>query len=389
MVNVQISDRDAFGRVTLVGLNSYLESTGWERRTNWQGRMQVWGCDRGAESTELLAPLREHSAGYAVRIGEAISDLAVWEGRSQVDVFQDLVAARADVVRFRPLNRLGVTDWSVVDGAALLGMSRDLIAAAARGAEYPGQAVYRWRASGTVAGYLREVRAVFGLRGWDDFALHSPVPADFGLQADFGDDYLPPFARQATMALHTGLHEAGNVRDKVIAGVGVSEAIEAAVPRGLNANMCDALAGLIERSHGMSVRLTWASVRPRDTALEAFSFVESSADVLRGGAEWLRRNSPYLNAHITGDVVILAREPDVPFDGDAVVVYELDGKAVSLQVQFPEQYHDVVIMAFREGIPLSLDGDIYRVGRRYEVHSLRNVNLVRPNEAGDHSSNGR
>ena len=388
MMNIEIHDRETFGRVTLAGLSAYLEARGWERRDNWRGRMIVWGCDRGEEYAELLTPIREHSSAYAVRIGEAISELATWEGRSSVEVFQDLLAARADVIRFRSLNGSGGTDRSLVDGAALLDMSRDLLGAAARGADRPGEAVYRWRPSGVVTGYLREVRAVFGVRGWDDFALHSPVPADYGFQADLGDDYSPPFSRQAMLALHQGLSQASLVRDEVMAGSDVTEMFGAAVNRGLNANLCEALAGLVERSHGVSVGLAWASVRPRDVSVEDFSFSESSADVLRGGAEWLRRTSPYLDAHIVGEVVILARETDEPFDGQAVLAYELDGKPVSLHVQFPEESRDTVIRSFRDGIPVSLAGDIYREGRRYVLRSPRNVNLAQPGAVGADSASG-
>ncbi len=384
----EIHAHEAFGRVTLAGLSAYLEARGWERRDNWQGRIIVWGCDREGESAELLTPLREHSSAYAARIGEAISELSIWEGRPSVDVLQDLVAARADVVRFRSLNGSGGSDRSLVDGAALLDMSRDLLAAAARCADRPGEAVYRWRPSGVVTGYLREVRAVFGVRGWDDFALHSPVPADYGFQADLGDDYSPPFPRQAMLALRKGLAQASLVRDEVTAGSDMAEAFASAVARGLNANLCEALAGLAERSHGVSVGLAWASVRPRDVPVEDFSFSESSADVLRGGAEWLRRASPYLDAHVVGEVIILARESEEPFDGKAIVAYELDGKPVSLRVQFPEKYRDTVIQSFRDGIPVSLTGNIYREGRRYELKSPRNVSLAPPGAVGANSAYG-
>ncbi len=375
-MNVEIHDRGAFSRITLAGLSAYLQARGWQRLDNWQGRMIVWSCDRGEEYAELLIPIREHSSGYALRIGEAISELATWEGRSSFQVFQDLLAARADVVRFRSLNGFGGPDRSLVDGAALLDMSRDLLAAAARGADRPGEPVYRWRPSGVVTGYLREVRAVFGVDGWNDFALHSPVPADFGFQVDLGDDYSPPFSRQAMLALHQGLSQASMVRDEVMAGSDVTEMFGEAVNHGLNANLCEALAGLAERSHGVSVGLAWASVRPRGASVEDFSFSESSADVLRGGAEWLRRTSPYLNAHIVGEVVILARESDEPFDGQAVVAYELDGKPVSLHVQFPEEHRETVIRSFRNGTPVSLTGDIHREGRRYVLKSPRSVHLA-------------
>ena len=89
-----------------------------------------------------------------------------------------------------------------------------------------------------------------------------------------------------------------------------------------------------------------------------------------------------------GEVVILARETDEPFDGQAVLAYELDGKPVSLHVQFPEESRDTVIRSFRDGIPMSLAGDIYREGRRYVLRFPRNVNLAQPGAVGADSASG-
>ena len=377
MLDVEIRDSDALGKVSLSALNAYLESNGWVRVENWEDRMVVWACERGEQREEVLTPLHEHSSAYANRISELVSSLSAWESRSQLDIYLDLVAARADVVRIRSLNGANGTGWSLIDGAAVLSMSRDLVSAAARFADHPGEAVYRWRASGVVANYLQEVRPVFGLRWLHDFALHSPVPADHNVQSGFDDSYSAPFSRQVMLALQNGLSEASGVTARVLGGADLSENFEAAVGRGVTANLCDALAGLVERTHGVSVGLTWASVRlPMEASSREFAFGKSSADVLRNGAEWLRRSNPYLNAHVVGDIVILARDEQEPFDGQAVVAYDLDGRPVSLHVKFDPADHDTVLAAFTEGIPVSLDGDIVREGRRYHLREARNVMQV-------------
>lgn len=375
-MNLEINDREAFQKVSVAGLNAYLESQGWIREETWQDRIVIWSRERAERRNELLTPLREHSSTYSIRIGEVVSELAEVEERPQFDIYQDLIAARADVVRFRSLNGTGSREWSLHDSAALLTTSRDLLAAAARFADNPGQPVYRWRASGEVANYLSNVRPVFGLRFWHDFALHSPVAAGYGSQGDLGDDFAPPFGRQAMLALHRGLSEARGAQDQVLSGADIEETFEAAVEHGLNANLCDALAGLVERVHGVSVGLTWASVRPKDVSWEGFNFGESSIDVFREGAEWLRHVSPFLNANVVGEVVILEREENRPFDGQTVVIYELDNKAISLYVQFGKGDHDKVKRAFENGIPVSLYGDIHLQGRKYELRSPRNVSLL-------------
>jgi len=176
------------------------------------------------------------------------------------------------------------------------------------------------------------------------------------------------------LALSNGLSSASNVAAQVLSGADLSEDFEAAVSQGVNANLCDALAGLIERNQGVSLGLTWARARlPGEAAPQEFDFGVSSSEVLRGGAEWLRRSNPYLNAHVVGDVVILARDEQAPFDGQAVVAYELDGRPVSLHVRFEQADHETVLGAFTDGAPISLVGDIHRDGRRYCLRQPRNA----------------
>ena len=374
-MTVEIDDPKAFREISIVGLNAYLASRGWERQETWQNRIVVWSNAYNEQLGEVLTPLSEHSRAYAMRIAEVLAELAVYEARPQFDVYRDIIAARADVVRFRSADEHVSRDWSLPDGVELLSKSRDLITAAARSAENPGQPVYRWRASGEVTDYLRDVRPVFGARYWHDFALHSPVPADYGIQVDLGDNYNPPFSRSVMLALYNALSEARGATHQVLGGTEITDTFKSASERGLNANMCEALASLTERTQGVSVGLTWASVRPKEAGVGEFNFGESSVDIFRDGAKWLRSVSPFLNAHVVGEVVMLEREEEKPFDGRAVVICELDDKPVSLWVQFGTEDHEKVRKAFDDGIPIRLNGDIRREGRRHQLDSPTNVSL--------------
>ena len=377
-MTVEIYEPKDFREISVVGLNAYLASQGWERQETWQDRIVVWTNERNEHRREVLTPVAEHTRAYLTRITETLAELAAFEERSQFDVYRDVIATRADVVRFRSANGFESREWSLPDGVDLLSTSRDLMAAAARSAENPGQPVYRYRPSGAVNDYLRDVRPVFGTQKWHDFAIHSPVPADYGIRGDLGDDYAPPFSRKVMLALYRGLSEARGASDKVLGGAEIPKTFGSATERGLNANLCEALAGLTERAHGVSVGLTWASVRPKETTFEEFAFGVSSIDIFRESAKWFRGVNPFFNAHVEGEVVILRREEDRLFDGQAVVVSELDSKPVSLYVQFAEPDHETVTRAFHEGIPISLNGDIHREGRKYRLKSLTDVRLVEP-----------
>ena len=378
-MEVQIRDAAALRRITPPMLRAYLGAQGWVREETWRGRIVVWSKtgDDGVGVKELLAPLREHSDAYAVRIAEAVALLAELEERSQLDVYYDLIGTGADIIRLRALNGAGRGGWRLDDSVTFLTRARDLLTAAARYAERPGQPVYRWRPSGMVADYVRALRPLPGYVAGNELTLHSPVPAGYGTQVDLGDDVNPPFARQTTLALHDSLHQANHTATAVLGGAAIPATFAEAARQGVSANLCDAVVALARQGHGVGVSVSWAHVRPSLISNGEFVFSESAADVFVDGARWLRLTSPFRDARITGEIVRLYREPPGEFDGRAVVMYELDGRPVALQVQFAIADREEVLRAFRDGVEVSLDGDIHRVGNKYEVQNLCNFTVVK------------
>ena len=377
-MDVQIRDAAALRRVSPDKIRAYLQAHNWVQEEVWRDRIMVWSATRGEQVNEILIPLREQSDAYAVRISEAVALLSEIEERSQLAVYYDLVGAGADVIQLRPLNGVGQSGWTLGDSVEFLTRARDLVAAAARAAEHPGQAVYRGRASGQVTDYVRSVRPLPGYEAGPELTLHSEVPTGYDMQEDLGDAFLAPFPRRATIALNNGLREADRTAAAVIGGKDITDVFEAAPSQGVSANFCDAVADLARRGHGIGVSLSWAAVRPADAHNGEFQFAESTADVFTQGAQLLRRNSPFNDAHVVGEIVGLDRERREEFDGRSDVVCELDGRPVALKVQFQSADYDEVFRAFRDGIQISIDGDIYREGRRYTLRNPRNFAVASP-----------
>ncbi len=377
-MNVQIRDATAFRRISPVMLHTYLEAKGWSHQETWRNRVTVWVKEHEGQSYKILALLREWAATYAAHISEAVSTFSTMEERSQLDVYYDLLGAGADVIRLRSLNGFGHSDLSLIDSVSLLNCARDLLRAAARTAEHPGLPVYRDGISGELTEYLQGIHPLPGYGAGYECTLHSRIPAGYGVQDDLGDSVRAPFARRTTIALNNGLREAGKVAEAVLGGEEIAS-FEKSVPQGISANFLGALAELSRQGNGISVSLAWAPVRPSnlpDASDAEFTFPESSADVFAEGAEFLRQTSPFRNAHVTGEVVRLNREPREEFDGQAAVLFDLDGRPVALEVQFDEADHDEVVQAFREGIMIRVDGDIQREGRQYWLKNPRNFSLV-------------
>ena len=97
-MDVQIKDSDALRRVTPAMLCAYLKAHDWVHEQTWRNRIMVWSRERDEPLQEVLVPLREHSDTYAVRISEAVALLAKMDGRSQLDVYHDLIDAGKDAV---------------------------------------------------------------------------------------------------------------------------------------------------------------------------------------------------------------------------------------------------------------------------------------------------
>ena len=375
-MDVQIKDSEALRRVSPTILRAYLEAHGWVQEGKWRNRILVWSITQNEQVREILAPLREQSDAYAIRISEAMASLADIEERSQLDVYYDVIGAGADVIRLRSLNGVGQTGWTLGDSVDFLTRARDLVMAAARAAERPGQLAYRGRASGEVTDYVRGVRPLPGYETGPELTLHSQVPAGYGVQLDMGDPVRAPFPRRATIALNTGLYEAVRKAEAVVSGEDITDAFGETAPQTVSANMCEAVAALAHRGHGVGVSLSWAGVRPADAPDSDFVFAESTADVLTEGDTLLRQNSPFPDAHVTGEIVRLDRQSREEFDGQATVLYQLDERPVALHVQFAISDRDEVLRAFRDGIEIRLDGDIYREGRQYVLREPRNFTVA-------------
>ncbi|MDD9995868.1 MAG: hypothetical protein OXS35_09055 [Dehalococcoidia bacterium] len=365
-MDVLITDAGALRRVTPALLSTYLSIHGWERLETWKERIGVWSLEGETGAVEVLIPLREQSDTYAVRISEVVATLAQVEERSQLDLYYDLMGAGADVIRLRPLSGRFQQNWSLNDSAELLARAKDLLQAAARAAENPGRPVHHGRLSASVQDYLREIRPLPGYEWGQELTVHSPVPVLYDTQTDMGDLFKQPFPRQVTYALNRGLEEAAKTAESIIGGESI-ETFETVARQGVSANLCEAVAALAHRNNGVEVSVAWAPVRPSGVLGGRFSFAESTAEVLGQGAELLRQKHPFLDVLIQGEIVRLDRQSQEDFDGHAVVLAEVDGMTVPLQVQFETSDRDEVLRAFRDNHQIQVSGNIYPEGRRRQL----------------------
>ena len=370
---VQIRDRKALATLPVVNLRAYLNSRGWNNEGPWGERPAViYTKEHGGRSWEVLVPLRDTVADYAESMAESVAILAEVEERSQLDVFHDLSATGADVIRIRSANGRANEQLSLRQSTSLLNDAYDMLASAARAVERP-QAAYRGKMSSDVAEYLDNVRPLTGYPQGYALTLHSPVPAGIG-QQDLGDDFHAPFPRRATHKLAQALEYTSAALSEAVAG-NTLEPFKQAVDYGVSANLCDSVAELAKKGRGIAIDLVWAGVRPSNAPDSHFPFSANSSDILAEAAKSFRRNEPSFDEQIVAQVVELERMPD-EFDGRAVILSKRDERLIRIRVKFDQSVYDMVIQAFQEQKSIRLDGDIHPGGNRYELRNPRNVSVL-------------
>ncbi len=372
-MKVEIRDKEAVSSLSLLSLRSYLKSRGWVDEGPWGNRATIYTMEYGGRSWEILCPFRDTIADYAESMAESIAILATVEERSQLDVFHDLAGAGADVIRLRSPNGAAKGALSLRQSADMLNDVYDMLASAARAVESP-KATYRGRISADVADYLNDVQPLPGYYEGYTLTLHSPIPAGIGGQIDFGDAFYVPFPRRATYQLAKALNHTNTAIDEAVAK-DTLEPFTQAVPFGVSANLCDSVAALAKKGRGIEIGLFWAGVRPSNVPDSRFPFTAHSADILIEAAKFFRRNEPSLDERVLAQVVHLDREPH-EFDGRAVILSMRDERLIRIQVEFEQPVYGMVIQAFEEQKSISLDGDIYPVGNRYELRRPRNLSFV-------------
>ncbi len=371
---VQIQDRAALSSLSIISLKAYLVSRDWNDVGPWGERpATIYTKEHDGRTWEVLLPVRDTVADYAESMAESVAVLAAVEERSQLDVFYDLSAAGADVVRMRSANGMAKEPLSLRQSATLLNDAYSMVASAARAVEKP-QATYRGPVSSDVADYLDNVRPLPGHHQGYELTLHSPVPAGFQTQKDMGDDFYAPFSRRATLKLAEALEYSSEAISRVVIDDPL-ERFRQAVSHGVSANLCDAVANLAKKGEGIEIDFFWAPVRPSTIGDHGFQFSEHSADILTEAARSFRRDEPLLNESVIAQVVALAREPE-EFDGRATILHVQDGHPIRMHVEFEESSYTAVIRAFENRHPISMDGDIYRVGVGYELRNPRNLSVL-------------
>lgn len=374
-MKTSIDDPEALAAITPQALRAYLEFEGWRRVESFGRHGSVYEPPMSGFDAELIVPFTQHIADYASSLREIIGRLSETEGRDQTAIYRDMVTSDREVIRVRSPEAGDDGSIEIEQGVELFQQARELIASAACAANERRSSFYTGKVQ-KANEYMRRVRLGQTEQGSFVVTLLAPVPPALSAvqQSLWPEIEQEPYERQVTRTLADALQAAHLAVLAVNQGDGEA-AFEAAVSKGVSANLCESLASLVEQGRGVEVSLTWARTRPTPQARMKVTFEESSMEILSEAARVLRQGEPRRDEHILGYVVTLNSEP-TESEGRVRIKTIVDGRTRTLSAELSEKDYKLAIEAHDKNTPVSIRGDIESTGRPWKLTQPRDLRLV-------------
>lgn len=371
-MKASIQDRDALLAVSPAALSAYARAEGWTKVEPYGDFSDVYVADG---LPEIILPRTENLSDYANVVSTLIGIFARVADVDEFALYRDLVTADRDVIRMRaPDSSDGAV--SLDDGVGFVRGASDLLLAAACSYDNP-QPLYRAGANKEARDYLRQMRLGQTEQGSFVLTLLSPVvPPPMQLALNLDSKELP---EEDIVERRITKHLAGTLKAarKAIEGTvsGASDAFATVLPEGVSANLCEALDKMIVPFSTMDVSFVWARTRPVLKAREVIRFSNDDAPILREAARAFRQRGPRLDESLVGFVNILSRREDED-EGKVRLKTEIDGTLQSVNTILSQSEYARAIQAHAEQATVIAEGDLERVGQRWNLLNARIKSII-------------
>jgi len=373
-----INDSSFLKSIRPLDTAGYLSAKGWYRVKERPGIAQHWQL---REDYEVLLPLDVRLDNFAVRMMELLTTIERAEQRDQPAVIHDIRTGSADTIR------VGIDDQDVADGTiavaagdALVSSARHMAWAAACSAARP-RAAYKRRRPSEANDYLKKVRLAHGEIGSFVVRLLSPVPpvSRIGPAAD-GTELVapPPFARQATETLASGLGAAMHIAAEQF-GEGEVTNFDRYVREGLSSNLCNALSSSRDyfgKNFILRVSISWSWRRPATIQTPAtFEFNNDNLEVLKETGRLFESFEPQEEFELFGTVVRLQRG-EAQQIGEATVRAYVDGGYKLVRFDLGPNDFQIATTALNDRDLISCLGELVKDGKSFRLKEARAFRIV-------------
>ncbi len=355
---------------------SYLRQRGWRLAASGDRWTSFERGVAGALPMGIDLPLRSRAGDYPAAARTVLENLARLEQRDVVQVLRDVKAVATDLVRVRvdgPLTRDGRIP--VAAGYRLFEGARDMLLAAACSVDDP-RPVYPQRKVAEAMALLR--RARFGRPEVGSFVLTiecdvTPSLASTGFAVADADE---PYERRTALRLAEAVRGTADAVREAIAVADI-EPFARRVERGVSANLCEAIAVMLDVTDAelLQVGFAFASGRPVAGPSGAVGFEREALGPLREAAGQLRARNNILAVEVVGHVVRL--ESQAPEAGGVAVLHaEVEQVWRHIRVQLDGSAYQAAIVAHQGGRYVRCQGDVGKVGRAWQLTNPRGFDLL-------------
>ena len=368
-MDVNIRDADALRAVTPAALSAYARAGGWSAGERYRKHSVVYV---GEGRPEIIIPRTERLGDYASVVATMIETFAQVAEQDELTIYRSLVTADRDVVRVRvPESEDGSVGLN--DCAALIGGAQDMLLSVACSLGDP-RAVYRPGANREAANLVSRMRLGQTEQGSFVVTLLTPaVPPPMPALVPDPDDQHAPVERRLTRRLVGALSAAREMVERTASCE--EDALGGSVASGVSANLCEALAGIVELFPTLDVGVSWAQTRPTSPPDALVQFGSSDAPLLMEAARSFRELAPRPDVRLHGFVRLLKRD-QADVDGTIRLAADVDGQRCSVLAVLDSADYERAVQAHRNKALVVLAGDLDRAGQRWRLLNPRLEDVI-------------
>jgi hypothetical protein len=368
-----IQDAEALKSIAPTQVVTYLQEKGWHQDEFIENKASFWTLKGNeAEVTELLVPAHSRFRDFPLRISEILKTLSSIEGRSQIEIFNDLINLFSDVVRIR-LAHYEFQDGTVPlnNGYNLIRYAREMMLSAAC-STVSSKRHFEKKKPSEANEYLK--KAKFGQTEQGSYILTIISPIPFGEAKDTSKD---PFEREVIKTLFNSLDLAKEAAQEIDVKRIDFELPPNYIEEGISANLCDAIVGIYQsgKEEDIHIKLDSSPAIPMPTSIpSSIDFPSNLIPAIHKIGKRLKANvTP--NSQIVGEVIKLERQ-NRDQTGQVTLFGSLGKQIKKIKVQLSDEDYAVAAEAHQNRAFVSCSGNLIKEGQIYSLTNPKDFSVV-------------
>ena len=355
-------------------LGLYLRDSHWRRQVEVKGRLERWLAPRQAAT--VLIPLNPSAPDYVELLTIAIDTIASCVALAAADLIRQILQRRSDVIRLTADVAIAPDGSVPLDEALRLIRSGYEMVEASALARIEPRAYWVGHRPDQAYTFMRSVR--IGLTRPGSYVVPVVVPLPSPDQTGLAMQNEDPFERLVTRTVVAAL-------DAAITAARDSAASDfrpflAAIARGVNANLCDAIGDLIEIPDLESLRVeaSWSESAGLSAPAGTKSSVVIPRELLpqfRAAATFLRPKELPREVRIVGVIEHLDRAENEN-EGTIGIKARVDDEQRMLYVDLPLDTYLEAVRAHERSALVACTGTLVRQGRRRSLDPVERFDVL-------------